>query len=110
MNNLQRIEMETKGIKLTQNELIVYLRENGLSPHEDYQAENQLSQRAINSTALAILESLANNPENYKNIKMDDMSVTQFSENIQRRINHLTRKVRSMGTQAKVSDIFLLYK
>lgn len=27
MNNLQRLEMETKGIDLSQNELIVYLQE-----------------------------------------------------------------------------------
>lgn len=109
MNNLQRVEMEVKGIKLTQQELIVYLEENGLSPHTEYQADNQDSVRAIYATSLSILESLANVPENFKNIKMDEMSISQFSENINRRINHLTQKVRSMQKTPRTTDTFMLF-
>lgn len=109
MNNLQRIEMETKGIKLTQQELVVYLQENGLDPHASYEADNRVSQKAVYSTALSILESLANNPENFKHIKMDDMSVSEFSENLQRRINHLTRKIRLFKTETRDSDVFMLF-
>jgi len=109
MNNLQRIEMETKGINLSQAELIIYLEENGLAPHVAYEASNTDSQRAIYSTTLSILESLANNPENYKNIKMDDMSVSQFSENIQRRISHLVKKVRTMSIEKQSNSTFMLY-
>lgn len=109
MNNLQRIEMETKGIKLTQQELIIYLKENGLDPHTPYQADNLVSQKAVYSTALSILESLANNPENFKNIKMDDMSVDSFSESIHRRINYLTRKIRTFKTETRDTDTFILF-
>lgn len=109
MNNLQRIEMETKGIKLTQQELIIYLQENGLNPHEPYHADNLVSQKAVYTTALSILESLANDPENFKNIKMDDMSVDSFSESIHRRINHLTRKIRTFKTETRDSDVFMLF-
>lgn len=108
MNNLQRIEMETKGIKLSQQELIVYLKENGLEPHTEYLASPE-SQKSIYATSLSILESLANNPENFQNIKMDDMTVSQFSENISRRISHLTQKVRSMQTTSRTSDTFMLF-
>lgn len=110
MNNLQRIEMETKGIKLTQQELIIYLKENGLDPHAEYQADNLTSQKAVYSTALSILESLANNPENFKHIKMDDMTVSQFAENLQKRIYHLTRKIRNFKTETRDSDVFILFK
>ncbi|HJF32220.1 MAG TPA: hypothetical protein K8V56_10680 [Sporosarcina psychrophila] len=109
MQNIQRIELETKGIQLSQQELIVYLNENGLSPHESYQADSLVSQKAIHQTALSILESIANNPENFKNIKMDDMSVENFSESIHRRINYLTRKIRSMKTDVKNTDVFMFY-
>jgi toxin secretion/phage lysis holin len=105
---LQRIEMETKGIQLTQQELIIYLQENGLNPHDPYQADNANSQKAVYSTALSILESLANNPENFKLIKMKNMKVSQFSENLQRRINHLTCKVRRFKTK-KDTDTFMLF-
>lgn len=110
MNNIQRIELETKGIKLTQEELTIYLEENGLEPNLDYQASNPESQRAVYTTTLSILESLANNPENYRNVKMDDMSVSQFAENIQKRIYHLVRKIRSMETDTRSNDTFMLYQ
>lgn len=102
--------METKGIKLTQQELIIYLKENGLDPHAPYEADNRNSQKAVYSTALSILESLANNPENFKNIKMDDMSVDSFSESIHRRINYLTRKIRTFKVDVRDTDTFILFR
>jgi len=78
MNNLQRLEMEIKNVDLSQNELIIYLQENELQPHEDYNATSADNKKAIYQTALSILESVANNPETMKNIKLDDMSVSQF--------------------------------
>lgn len=76
MNNLQRLEMEAKGMDFSQNELIVYLQENGLSPHEDYNATSADSKKAIYQTALSVLESVANNPSLMKNIRLDDRTVT----------------------------------
>lgn len=110
MNNLQRLQMETKGIELSQQELIIYLQENGLNAHDEYNPQSLTSKRAIFSCALGILESLSNNPEIMKNIKMDDMSVDQFAENLQSRINQLERKIRTMRTdQSNGTDIFMLY-
>lgn len=109
MNNLQRVQMETKGIELTQSELMVYLQENGLNPHEPYKADSLTSKKAIYQTALGILESVANNPELMKNIKLDDMTVSEFHENLQSRINQLERKIRTMRTDNAQSDFFMLF-
>lgn len=109
VNNLQRVEMETKGIELSQQELIVYLQENGLNPHEQYQADSHSSKKAIYQTSLSILESVANNPELMKNIKLDDMTVSEFHENLMKRIDQLTRKIRGMRTDKAQSDIFFLF-
>lgn len=110
MNNLQRLQMEIKGVQLEQNELIVYLKENELNPHEPYNAQSLTSRKAIYQTALAVLESLANNPELMKNIKMDDMTVSEFHENLHRRINQLTRTIRNMKTDSSNSDTFMLWR
>ena len=109
MNNLMRFEMEIKGIKLSQQELIIYLTENGLKPFEPYQADSLVSQKAIHSTCLGALESIANNPEMFASYKMDDQSVSDFSESIHRRINYLTRKIRSMKTDVRNTDTFMLF-
>lgn len=110
MNNLQRLEMETKGINLSQNELIIYLQENGLLPHEEYDATSADSKKAIYQTALSILESVANNPEMMRNIRLDDMTVSEFHENLMSRIDQLTRKIRQMKSdQSSNSDIFMLF-
>jgi hypothetical protein len=110
MNNLQRLEMETKGIDLSQNELIIYLQENGLSPHEDYNATSADSKKAIYQTALSVLESVANNPSLMKNIRLDDMTVSEFHENLLSRIDQLTRKIRQMKSDNQSnSDFFMLY-
>ncbi|MER2262214.1 MAG: hypothetical protein ABS934_09360 [Psychrobacillus sp.] len=107
MNNIQRLQMETKGIELEQKELIIYLQENGLMPNDEY---NPANKKAIYQTALSVLESIANNPELMKNIKLDDMSVSQFHENLQARIDQMYKTIRQMKTiQSSNSDVFMLY-
>ena len=107
MNNIQRLQMETKGIELEQKELIIYLQENGLMSNDEY---NPTNKKAIYQTALSVLESIANNPELMKNIKMDDMSVSQFHENLQARIDQMYKTIRQMKTdQSSNSDVFMLY-
>lgn len=110
MNNLQRLQMEIKGVEIHEDELIVYLQENSLSPHDTYNAQSLTSRKSIYQTALSVLESLANNPEFMKNIKLDDMTVSEFHENLQRRISHLTRTVRTMRTDNTNSDTFFLWR
>ena len=110
MNNIQRLQMETKGIELDQQELIVYLQENGLKAHDEYIATSLNNKKAIYQTALSVLESVANNPELMKSIKLDDMSVSQFHENLTQRIDQLYKTIRQMKTdQSSNSDIFMLY-
>lgn len=110
MNNLQRLEMEIKGIELSQEESIVYLSENGLVAHDEYNASSLTARRSIYQTALAALQSIANDPNLMKNIKQDDVTITEFHENISRRINQLTRSIRSMKTDVSSSDVFMLFK
>lgn len=109
MNNLQRLQMEIKGIDLSQNELIVYLQESGLKPHDAYNADSQSSKKAIYQTALSILESVANNPSLMKTIRMDDMTVSDFHESLMQRIDQLTKKIRTMKSDQSNTDIFLLF-
>ena len=109
MNNLQRLQLETKGIDLEQNELIVYLAENGLDAHSEYNAQSMPNKKAIYSTALGMLESVANNPTLMKTVKIDDMTVSEFHENLMKRIDQLTYKVRTMRNENSNSDVFMLY-
>ncbi|MFB5088619.1 hypothetical protein PGC35_15665 [Psychrobacillus sp. PGGUH221] len=110
MNNIQRLQMETKGIELDQQELIIYLQENGLKPHDEYNATSQDNKKAIYQTALSVLESVANNPSLMKTIRLDDMTVSQFHENLTQRIDQLYKTIRQMKTdQSSNSDIFMLY-
>lgn len=96
MDNKQRLELEIKGITLEDNEIIVYLMENDLVATEAYNPKSNTNKRNIYSTALSILESLANNPSMMKSIKVDDMTVSEFHENLMKRIDQLEGKVRDM--------------
>lgn len=110
MNNLQRLQMEIKGVELQQDELIIYLSENGLEPFKEYIATSNSNKKAIYSTALSILESLANNPTLMRTIKVDDMTVSEFHENLLARIDQLERKIRTMpSSDNNDSNIFMLY-
>ena len=109
MNNLQRVELEVRGVELGQNELIVYLQENGLNPHDEYNPQSLTAKRAIYQTAQSVLEGIANNPDLMKSIKMDDMTISDFHENLMARIDHLEKKIRKMKTDTANTDIFMLF-
>ncbi|WP_052737772.1 Gfo/Idh/MocA family protein [Bacillus sp. SA1-12] len=80
MTNLQRLQLEVRGINLSQEELTVYLMEADLTPHTEYNPSSATNKRNIYRAALSILESIANNPSTMKNYKEDDMSVSDFGE------------------------------
>ncbi|MED0716074.1 hypothetical protein [Aeribacillus composti] len=111
MTNLQRLLLETKGIDLDQNELIVYLAENELNPHDEYVPSSATNKRNIYKTALSILESIANNPSLMKSYKLDDMTISDFHENLLNRIDQLERKIRQMKTdeQEQTGNVFMLF-
>jgi hypothetical protein len=97
MTNLDRLKMEIEGISLEDDKLNIYLQENNLNSVEEYTPTNNLNKKNIYRTALAILESIANNPTYMREIKNDDLSIMQFSENLQNRIDALERKIRLMS-------------
>ena len=109
MDNMQRLLIEIKGVELEQSELEVYLLENGLQPTDTYDTNNNSNKRSIYMTALHVLESLANNPTMMSAIKIDDMTVSDFHENLMNRIDQLERKVRQMSISDSNSNIFMLY-
>jgi len=111
MTNLQRLMLEIKGIDLDQNELIVYLEENGLKAHDEYNPQSATNKRNIYKTALSILESIANNPSLMKSYKLDDMTISDFHENLLNRIDQLERKIRQMKTdeQEQTGNVFMLF-
>ena len=96
INNLNRLKMEIKGINKPDHELTIYLLENGLNGDEEYDPTSNSNLKQIYQTALAILESIANDPTNYKNYKTEDISVSMFSKNLMERIDYLNRKIRMM--------------
>ncbi|PAQ14990.1 hypothetical protein CD798_08055 [Bacillaceae bacterium SAOS 7] len=114
MNIIQRVQLETQGIELDQRELSIYCEENGLQPFNEYIPSDNTMKRKIYSTALSILESLSNNPENLRTLKLDDMTVSDFADSILKRIDHLEGKIRKMTieeekNQSNNSNIFFLF-
>lgn len=97
MTNLDRLKMEIEGIILTDDKLSVYMQENNLNATDEYTPTSNINKKNIYRTALAILESIANNPQYMRNIKNDDMTISQFSKNINDRIDALDRKIRLMS-------------
>lgn len=111
MNNLQRLEMEV-SIQLEQDKLTVYLQENGLQAFDEYNPQSATNKKQIYQSALSVLESIANNPQNLKNYKMDDMTVSDFADNLMSRIDQLERKIRSLKTDEQLqneSNFFMLF-
>lgn len=104
MTNLERLQLETKTITLTPSELQVYLAENGLVDTENYNPASNTNKRNILKTALSILESIANQPQLMKSYKQDDISVSQFHENLMSRIDQLERKIREIPNDEKVYE------
>lgn len=110
MTNSDRLLLETKGITLTTDEINIYLLENGLDPAIEYNPALTSNKRNILKTALSILDSIANNPSAMKNYKEDDISVSQFAENLQNRIDQLEKKIRQMAdSDINDSSFFMLF-
>lgn len=95
--------METKSIPLEQNELAVYLQENSLDAYAEYNPESSTNKKQIFQSALGVLESVANDVSLMNSVKLDDMTISDFSESIQNRINQLERKIRTMKTDEEIS-------
>lgn len=112
MNNLQRLQLETRGISLDQSELSIYLQENDLQPFDEYNPQSATNKRNIFRSALGVLESIANNPTLMKSIKMDDTTFSDFANSIQSRIDQLERKIRTLKTDDQLqneSNFFILF-
>ena len=112
INNLQRLELETKGIKLEQDELAIYLQENELQPFDEYIPTSATNKKSIYQSALSVLESIANDVSKMKSVKLGDMTVSDFSDSVQSRIDQLERKVRTLKTDEQIqneSSFFMLF-
>ena len=96
MTNLERLQLEIKGISLTTDELDIYLQESDLTANDTYNPQSNTNKRNILKSALSILESIANQPELMKNYKQDDITISQFHENLMARIDQLERKIREI--------------
>lgn len=96
MTNLERLKMDTKGFDYPENEIEIYLEENGLDSDLEYIPASNINKRAIIATALAMLESLANQPQLFKDYKFDDETVSGFGDRIQSSIDQLSRSLRMM--------------
>ena len=93
MTNLERLQMHVKGITLEVEEYEIYLEESDLKDSDDYNPTSNTNKRNILKSALAILEDIANNPNSMKNMKQDDISISQFHENLMSRIDYLQSKI-----------------
>lgn len=111
MNNLERLKLEIQQSGFTDHELSIFLEESGLSPTDTYDTSSVPSKKAILQTALSCLEAIANNPNYFKDMKIDDMTISSFSESIQNRIDQLERKLRSMAINESDngSNTFMLF-
>jgi len=78
----------------------IYLEENSLVPTVEYIPTSNTNKRNILKAALSILESVANQPDLMRNYKQDDISVSQFHENLTSRIDALEIKIRQIPDDA----------
>lgn len=103
MTNLQRLKLEINlNGAYTDDQLTVFLQENGLTATEEYNPSSNTNKKNILKTALSILEAIANNPQLMKSYKSEEISVTEFSENLQNRIDQLERKIRILPDDYEV--------
>ena len=111
MLNSHRLLLEVgSGITLTDDEVQVYLKEAGLIGTAVYDSDLPGNRKKIYQAALAILNSIANDPIGMKNYKVDtDLTISQFAENIQNRIDQLERQIRTMPEQAAQGNTFMLF-
>ncbi len=104
MTNIERLKMEIRDIDIPEDELIVYLMESDLTYNDEYDAKSNSNKKAIYQTALSILESIANSPRTMKNYKTDDISITHFHTNLEKRIDALQKKINTMVNDELVSE------
>jgi len=96
MTNLQRLSIEIQGTNFTEQEKEVFLEENGLNADDQYIPSSNINKKNIYKSALSMLEALANNPQLMKDYKQDDITISQFHENLMSRIDQLERKIREI--------------
>lgn len=109
ITNLERLKMDINGIDLDDNKLTIYLLENGLQAGEQYNTNDTANLKAIYSTALSVLEGVANDITLMRTIKLDDMTVSEFHDNIMKRIDQLDNKIRQIKVGNTNSSTFLFY-
>ncbi|SDQ42028.1 hypothetical protein LHA31_05065 [Carnobacterium viridans] len=110
MTNLERLNLEVEGIDFPYEKISVYLQENGLQAEEEYNPASNSSKRKIYETAVSTLNALANNPSLMKNYKQDDLTISDFSKNLQNRIEQLQNQIRTMPVDdSSVSNYFNLF-
>lgn len=102
MTNLERLKMEISDISYTDEQLSIFLLENELISNSDYNPQSNTKKKNILKTALSILEAIANNPQLMKSYKTEDITITEFSENLQSRIDQLERKIRMLPDDENV--------
>ncbi|PDO11557.1 MAG: hypothetical protein BLM47_01945 [Candidatus Reconcilbacillus cellulovorans] len=109
MNNLDRLKMEIKGINFADDELSIFLEEVGLEPAETYLPTQ--NRRQICEAALHVLESIANQPHLMRAYKLDDMTVSEFAEHLQSRIDQLRAMLRTAtaSMQEYYNRMFMLF-
>ncbi len=111
MDNIDRLKMEIGGIELPYEELIVYLEEEGINGDATYNASSKANKKAIYATALAILNSIANQPHLIKNYRQDDMTIDSFAKYLQSRVDQLEKKIRQMPNEDSApSNFFNLFQ
>ena len=103
MTNLQRLNLEINiNGAYTDEQLGVFLQENGLDATEDYDPNSNTNKKDIFKTALSILEAIANDPQLMKTYKTEDMTITDFADNLQNRIDALERRIRLLPDDYEV--------
>ena len=111
MKNSERLLMEI-GIAIPAEQITVYLAEEGLTDIDNYDPTSVSNKRRIMASALSVLNSIANNPSNMKSYKTDDVTITDFAESIQNRIDQLERQIRMMAvsdSESNQSNTFILF-
>lgn len=112
MINLERLKLEIQQSGFTDDELSILLLENLLDPLESYNPSSNQSKRAIFQTALSCLGAIANNPQLMASRKLDDLSVSDFAESLQNRIDQLERKIRQLPSSDSLDakgNTFMLF-
>lgn len=113
MTNLQRLKIEVQQSGFTDDELSIFLEESLLFPSAEYNPASNENKKAIYQTALSVLEAIANNPQLLVNRKFDDMTVSDFAESLQNRIDQLERKIRMLQSSddtATKGNSFMLFQ